>query len=159
MIRAAIHGRLGSYPVQRQTRTGSAMLTASLAVNVARPGEEPATEWLNLVAFGAAGELLARHCKGDLVDVMGALTRSTYADREGKERASWGLSVEAILSARTAGDVRAPKRRNPSTSPRPRGGRASTRSLYSTPQKPGRTSGPELPADRVDDLYADGLAP
>ena len=153
MIRAAIHGRLGSDPAQRQTRAGSAMVTTSVAVNVARTGEEPATEWFNLVALGAAGELLAQHCKGDLVEVMGPLTRSTFTDREGNQRASWGVLVEALLSARTARYVHAPKRRDPGASPRPRGGRASARSPYSAPRKLERTSSPDLPADRVDDLW------
>jgi single-stranded DNA-binding protein len=131
------------------------MLTTTLAVNVARPSEEPATEWFNVIAFGAVGDLLARHHKGDAVDIMGPLTRSTYSDREGNPCTRWGVSAEAILSARTACDAPAPKRRKPSASPRSRD--AARQSLYSPPQKPGGTS--ELPDDPVGDLWQHGRVP
>jgi len=38
MIRASVYGRLGGDPVERQTRNGKAMVTASLAVNVFQEG-------------------------------------------------------------------------------------------------------------------------
>lgn len=155
MIRAVIHGRLGGDPVQRETRGGKQMTTVSIAVDAGRTGEDSITEWIGVVAFGAASESLSRHVKGDLVTVMGVLTKSTFTGRDGQKRSGWSVAAEAILSVRTSRDVRSPKRRDPSASPQPRGARASIRSLYSTPQKPGRTSGQELPADRVDDLYAD----
>jgi single-stranded DNA-binding protein len=49
MIKAAISGRLGGDPVQRATRNGKAMVTASAAVNVARAGEDAVTEWIGVV--------------------------------------------------------------------------------------------------------------
>src|SRR4051794_10662313 len=101
MIRAALHGRLGADPVARMTRTGNAMVTASVAADVGRPGDEPETEWINLVGFGAVGEQLARHGKGELVTVMGVMTRSTFIGRDGSQRSSWGIAVEAILSIHT----------------------------------------------------------
>jgi single-stranded DNA-binding protein len=90
------------------------MITASIAVNVARPGEPEVTEWINLVAFGKAGEALARHQKGDLVAVMGPLTRLNFVARDGTERTSWSLTVDSLVSART---VRPGGRRPPSASP------------------------------------------
>jgi single-strand DNA-binding protein len=155
MIRAAIHGRLGSDPVQRESRTGKSMCTTSVAVNVAKVGEEAATEWFSLVAFGKAAEALAQHAKGDLVSAMGPLTRSTFQGRDGEERTSWSLLAESLLSARTVYDHPAdtgattrPRRARPS-SPRSSSSRSS---LYASPKRSG-TAGPELPNDGVEDLW------
>ncbi len=101
MIRASIYGRLGADPVERETRNGKAMVTASLAVSAGRPDADQETQWFNLVAFGRAGEDLMRHQKGDLVACMGALTKNRYTARDGQERESWSLNVESIVSART----------------------------------------------------------
>ncbi len=47
MIRASIYGRLGADPVERTTRNGKEMVTASLAVNAGRPdvGEDRVWNW------------------------------------------------------------------------------------------------------------------
>jgi len=149
MIRASISGRLRGDPVERTTRNDQPMTTVSVAVNVARSSEDAVTEWVGVVAFGGTGELLARNRKGDLVEAMGTLTRSTFTDREGNGRASWSLTAEAILSVRTSqndGPERVARAAEPG---RP--------SLY-LPPVPAR-SGPPLPANRVDDLWPDGGVP
>jgi single-stranded DNA-binding protein len=71
------------------------MCTASVAINVAKVGEEVATEWISIVAFGAVGEALAQHVKGDLISAMGPLTRSTFTGRDGQGRCGWSLLAEA----------------------------------------------------------------
>ncbi len=101
MIRASIYGRLGADPVERQTRNGKAMVTASLAVSAGRPDADEETVWFSLAAFGRAAETLARHAKGDLLAAMGPLHRTQFTGRDGQERESWSLTVEAIVSART----------------------------------------------------------
>jgi single-strand DNA-binding protein len=146
MIRAAIHGRIGGDPVQRETRAGKPMCTASIAVDVAKAGEEAATEWFSIVAFGAVGDALARHVKGDLISAMGPLTRSVFTARDGQERMSWSLLAESVLSARPIGRPRA---RAPGAPRRPHAPAASSRS-------PGQATA--LPNEGVDDLYADGRA-
>ena len=100
MIRAALYGRLGADSVERETRNGKSMVTASLAVSAGRPDVGEETQWFNLVAFGRASEDLMRHVKGDLVACMGALTKNGYTARDGHERESWSLNVESIVSAR-----------------------------------------------------------
>ncbi len=86
MIRVSIYGRIGGDPVERATKAGKPMVTASVAVNVAKVGEEAATEWISIVAFGTVGEALALHAKADPISVMGTLTRSTFTGRDGQER-------------------------------------------------------------------------
>jgi single-strand DNA-binding protein len=101
VIRASIQGRLGADPVQRATKTGKPMTTASVAVDVGQPGKEPVTEWINILAFGAVGEALAQHVKGDLIAAMGTLSKSTYVARDGEERSGLSLLAESLLSVRT----------------------------------------------------------
>ncbi len=101
MITASLYGRLGGDPVERQTKNGKEMVTVSLAVNAGRPDVGEETQWFNLVAFGRAAKDMMRHAKGDLVACMGIVTKNRYTTRDGQERESWSLNVDAIVSART----------------------------------------------------------
>jgi single-stranded DNA-binding protein len=112
------------------------MATASIAVEAGRPGEDSITEWVGVIAFGSAGETLCRHTKGDLINVMGPLTKSTFTGRDGQERSGWSLAVESILSARTV---------------RPGGARKTINQSHK--RQAYRNNGVGLPNDRVDDLW------
>jgi len=101
MIRASIYGRLGQDPKERQTGRGAPMATASLAVTTVQPGQEPATTWFSLLAFGKQAEILLRHRRGDLLATMGEMQRTFFTDRNGQDRESWSFLVETIVSART----------------------------------------------------------
>ena len=70
------YGRLGRTPSLRTTAAGKAMVTGAMVVDLGRDGGMP--EWFSLVAFGAIGEVLARHAKGDMVAVSGRLTKSAW---------------------------------------------------------------------------------
>ncbi|HHH27320.1 MAG TPA: single-stranded DNA-binding protein [Polyangiaceae bacterium] len=99
--RIACHGRLGADPVARVTSGGRPMATASLACDVARgDAGEPDTEWFDLLAFGRQAEALLRHRQGDLLAVMGSLTRRRWTGEDGSERARWSVLCDAIVSAR-----------------------------------------------------------
>ena len=100
MIQASIYGRLGRDPETRATKTGKPMVTASLAVDVARDGDEE-TLWVSVMAFGRCAEALERHQKGDMIGAMGRLTRGHYAGKDGQERESWSLLADALHSSRT----------------------------------------------------------
>jgi single-strand DNA-binding protein len=141
MIRAAIYGRLGGTPVNRTTRSGNEMVTASLAVDVARTGADQDTEWVSIAAFGAAAEALARHEKGDLMAINGQLHRTHFNGRDGQERSVWSLTADSIVSART---VRPGGRC--SAVPRPK-----TRRTQNA--QPALREGPPLLADSVDALW------
>jgi len=100
MIRASIYGRLGQDPTARQTANGKPMATASLAVDTARHGEEPATVWFGVIAFGRTAEQLLGHRKGDLLAAMGELHTRRFTGRDGEEREQWSLTAEALISSR-----------------------------------------------------------
>ena len=117
MIQASIYGRLGSDPIERETKNGSAMATSSLAVNAARHGDDEATVWFSLAAFGKQAETLLRHSKGDLIAVMGDLHKTHFTGRDGTDRESWSLTAQSIISARTVrpGGNRKKKNGKPTT--------------------------------------------
>jgi single-strand DNA-binding protein len=94
--RTELAGNLGSDPETRFTATGSAVVTASIAVHTSyKVGEEwnERTDWFRLVAFGEAGEALSRFQKGERIRVVGRLQSSSYTDREGLKRSS----VEVVV--------------------------------------------------------------
>jgi single-stranded DNA-binding protein len=106
MIRASLYGRLGADPVSRATK---------------------------IVAFGKIAEQLARHVKGHLAAFMGPLVRTHFVGRDGDDRASWSLTAEAVLSARTV---------------RPGGNSRRQAADRSRP-----ANGALAPNDRLDDLW------
>ena len=68
----AAYGRLGRDPEVLQTKKGNDMTKASIAVLVGR-GPQDKPMWLDVLAFGEAGEELARCRKADGVTVFGKL--------------------------------------------------------------------------------------
>ncbi len=117
MIRASVYGRLGADPVERQRKNGGAMATVSIAVDAARPDADTETVWFSLIAFGKNGEALLRHHKGDLISVMGTVTRSRFTGQDGQKRENWSLKVDSILSAQTVRPGR--KKKKPEQAPEP----------------------------------------
>mgnify|MGYP001371878761 CR=1 FL=1 len=94
--RTELVGNLGNDPEARYSAAGTLIVTASIAVHSSyKQGEEwkERTDWFRLVAFGEAGEALARFGKGERIRVVGRLQSSEYTDREGLKR----TSVEVVV--------------------------------------------------------------
>ena len=100
MMQAAVHGRLGADPKPIQTKTGKAMTTASLAVDVSQRDSE-ATIWLRLVTFGRLAEDLAKHRKGETLSASGRVELSRWMAEDNTAREAWQLIADALVSART----------------------------------------------------------
>ncbi len=132
MIQAAIYGRLGADPVERLTRNGKTMVTASVAINAGRPDVGEETMWISVAAFGRAAEALARHAKGELIAVMGPLHLNRYTARDGTERQGWSLTVDALMSARTVRPGGG-RRRTESAKPAPAGAPADDGAPFNDP--------------------------
>ena len=99
----AAWGRLARDPRPIETRTGTPMTVATLAVDVAgqRDGDDDAEPlWLNVVAFNRLADTLARHAKGDPVSVSGTLQQRAYTASDGERRVNLECVADAILSAR-----------------------------------------------------------
>ena len=101
MLTASIYGRLGRNPEQRETRNGTPMVTTSIAVDVTPHHGEPITAWVDLVAFGSVAEILSRHSKADMLGAIGKMTLRKWTARDGSERESWGMAIDALHSSRT----------------------------------------------------------
>ena len=85
----------------RTTKSDTAMASTSMAVTVGRKPEDNDTEWFRLVAFGRQADALCRHQKGDLVGIMGGLSRERWIGNDGVERTAWSVVVDAVMSAQT----------------------------------------------------------
>ena len=122
-----------------QRRVGAKGVFATGTVHVR--GDEPTL--VNTIAFQQQAEQLLDLVKGDAIAVSGPARLTSWTGRDGAEK--HGLSV-------IAQQIAALQRRPSAATP---GLRAKRRS-DSVRQR--GVTGPPLPADRVDDLYADGLA-
>lgn len=75
----SIIGRLARDPEVSTTRSGSIRCQMTVAVTVNTGKDETATEYIKVVAFGAAAEAHAKYLeKGDQVHVSGPIRTSTY---------------------------------------------------------------------------------
>ena len=96
------HGRLGGDPRSIDTKTGRAMVTATLAVDAADKREDADAPplWLGLVAFGSLADRLLEQRKGDALTVYGRLQVWRW-ESDGEAREQLQVVAETILSART----------------------------------------------------------
>jgi single stranded DNA-binding protein len=142
MFFASIYGRLSSDPVPRATRAGKSMVTATLAVNVARPSDEPTTEWISVAAFGRTADVLSQHSKGDWLSISGRMSRQNFERRDGSQHTSSAVTAEQVVSARTVRPGRRAKQAG---------------DLF---RKPAAVAGgPPPPNDDVTDLFVDAATP
>jgi len=109
----AAYGRLGVDPIKRTSRAGQEWATASIAVDLG-DGDQEATQWFDVVAFGRIAETLCKHSKGDLVSVCGRLKLNRWQDQAGNEREQLRVIADTVMSARTVrqGGARRPNPRN-----------------------------------------------
>lgn len=98
MLEAVIHGRAGADPRESATKTGNAMTTLNVAVDVTDRDKPEETLWVTVLAFGTMAARLATAGKGDPVTAMGRLTASRYTPPDGPERLSWSIVASAVLT-------------------------------------------------------------
>lgn len=95
--RAILMGRLTADPELRKTPNGTSVTTFTLAVNrsFARNGEQPQTDFIDIVAWRNTAEFVSRYfSKGQLVAVEGQIQTRTWEDKAGQKR----KSVEVVAS-------------------------------------------------------------
>ena len=99
----SLYGRLTVDPQAHQTRTGTAMTSAKLAVDLPckEDPEGKATWWVSLLAFGKQAELLAGHHKGDMVSASGQLQLNRWKTQDGTQRETHQLIADTLISAKT----------------------------------------------------------
>jgi single-strand DNA-binding protein len=116
-------GRIANDPEMRYTTSGMAVVNFRLAVDRQRRAQEgeQQTDFLDIVAFGKAGEFVAQYMdKGSLVGVEGRIQARSWQTNEGQKRYSVEIianSVQALESRQEAERRRAAKGAAPAAAP------------------------------------------
>lgn len=89
-------GNLGRDPELKQTKSGIASASASLATTKKAKDGQSVTEWHNLQFFGRTAEILAQYCtKGSSIYVEGSLRYREW-EKDGIKRKTTEIVVDAL---------------------------------------------------------------
>lgn len=118
-----IVGRLGAAPKSIETKTGTSMITFSVATEFSSKNKEGQwerqTTWVPVTMFGKQAEkYLTLLAKGDMVLICGRIVTREYTDKNGAKRSSIDLAVDTLqrLSSSAAKSA-APKAQAPAAAP------------------------------------------
>ena len=96
MLQATLHGYLGSDPETHDGKGDSTFTTFSIAHTVGRGKDSEETLWIDVIAFGKLGEIIAEHFnKGSEIIVTGPVSLGKVFQRKNGE---WDRSIS--LNAR-----------------------------------------------------------
>ena len=88
--KAIIGGRLTADPELKTTSNGSSVVSFTVAVTrrfTPKEGEAPQTDFLNVVAWRKAAELVAKYFhKGSSICVTGSIQTRSWTDNDGNKR-------------------------------------------------------------------------
>lgn len=103
--RIILIGRLGTHPVQRETKTGTAVTNFSLAtsrkvmneVEGENAEKKEETVWHNVVVWGRQAETCAQFLtKGHTVYVEGSIRKRAYQTKTGEDRISFEVHADSV---------------------------------------------------------------
>ena len=88
MNNVSLIGRITADPELKHTTSDIAVTSFSIAINrYAKKGEDPKTDFIDLVAWRGTAEFICRYFKkGQMIAVTGSLQARTYTDRDGNNR-------------------------------------------------------------------------
>ena len=92
-------GRLVADPELRRTPNNNSVTSFTLAVNrsFTRQGEQPQTDFIDIVAWGKTAEFVSRYfVKGQQVAVAGRIQTRTWEDKQGNKRKSVEVVAEEV---------------------------------------------------------------
>ena len=116
--KAILMGRLVADPELRRTPNNNSVTSFTLAVNrsFTRQGEQPQTDFIDIVAWGKTAEFVSRYfVKGQQVAVAGRIQTRMWEDKQGNKRKSVEVVAEEVHFAE-------PKRDSQPRNDMPRGG-------------------------------------
>ena len=116
--KAILMGRLVADPELRRTPNNNSVTSFTLAVNrsFTRQGEQPQTDFIDIVAWGKTAEFVSRYfVKGQQVAVAGRIQTRNWEDKQGNKRKSVEVVAEEVHFAE-------PKRDSQPRNDMPRGG-------------------------------------
>lgn len=78
-------GRLTADPELKETKNGTAVMQATIAVErMKRDGEDQGADFINLVIWSHSADYISKYAnKGDLIGVNGRLSQRTYENKDG----------------------------------------------------------------------------
>ncbi|MCQ2449713.1 MAG: single-stranded DNA-binding protein [Clostridia bacterium] len=88
-------GRLTADPELKTTANGISVTSFSIAVNRSyRSGEEPQTDFINIVAWRQRAEFITKYFKkGSLIGIEGSIQTRRYTDKNGNPRTAFEVVV------------------------------------------------------------------
>lgn len=92
-------GRLVADPELRHTSNDLAVTSFTVAVNrrFTRPGEERATDFIDIVAWRSNAEFVCKYFKkGNLIAIEGSIQTRTYQDKEGNNRKAFEIVANNV---------------------------------------------------------------
>lgn len=97
------YGRLVADVQTRTTSNNNQMAFTRVAVTLPCQKSESgdATFWLAITAFGKQAEALAKHEKGDLVNVAGNMQANQWTGQDGTVQSGYQVNADSVVSART----------------------------------------------------------
>jgi len=93
-------GRLTADPELKQTQSGIAVVTFSIAVNRRFAGKDAAqqADFFNVTAWRNSAELVAKYFrKGSSICVVGTLQNRTWTDQQGQKRYATDIVADEIM--------------------------------------------------------------
>ena len=98
-----IGGRLTNDPELKQTQSGIAVTTFSVAVN--RKAKQGETDFFNVTAWRQTAELVARYFKkGSSICIVGSLQNSTWTDKNGQKHYKTDIVADEVNFVDSRGD-------------------------------------------------------
>jgi single-strand DNA-binding protein len=105
--KAILMGRLVADPELRRTPNNNSVTSFTLAVNrsFVRQGEQPQTDFIDVVAWGKTAEFVSRYfVKGQQVAVAGRIQTRNWEDKQGNKRKSVEVVAEEVHFAESKRD-------------------------------------------------------
>ena len=100
-------GRLTADPELKQTQTGVAVVTFSIAVNRRFAGKDAAqqTDFFSITAWRATAEFVTRYFrKGSSICVVGSIQNRTWTDQQGQKRYATDIIADEVMFVDSRGE-------------------------------------------------------
>ncbi len=103
-------GRLTADPELKTTQSGISVTSFSIAVSRSyRSGEEPQTDFINIVAWRKTAEFVAKYFKkGSMIGIEGSIQTRKYTDKNGNNRTAFEVIANNVQFVESKRDSAAP---------------------------------------------------
>ena len=103
-------GRLTADPELKTTQTGISVTSFSIAVSRSyRSGEEPQTDFINIVAWRKSAEFVAKYFKkGNMIGIEGSIQTRKYTDKNGNSREAVELIADNLYFGESRREAQKP---------------------------------------------------